>query len=33
MKQISDKLARLERENTQLRAIISETKIIHQGSR
>ncbi|CAF1566002.1 unnamed protein product [Rotaria magnacalcarata] len=33
IKQLSDKLARLERENTQLRAILSETKIVHQGSR
>lgn len=33
VKQLRDKLVRLERENTQLRAILSETKIIHQGSR
>ncbi len=33
LKQLSDKLARVERENTQLRAILSETKILHPSSR
>ncbi|CAF1271740.1 unnamed protein product [Rotaria sp. Silwood1] len=33
IKQLSDKLARVERENTQLRAILSETKILHQAQR
>jgi septal ring factor EnvC (AmiA/AmiB activator) len=29
IKQLNDKLSRVERENTQLRAILSETKILH----
>ena len=33
IKQLSEKLSRVERENTQLRAILSETKILHPGSR
>lgn len=32
VKQVSDKLARVERENTQLRAILSETKILHPSA-
>jgi hypothetical protein len=32
IKQLTDKLARIERENTQLRAILSETKILHSAS-
>ncbi|CAF1152442.1 unnamed protein product [Adineta ricciae] len=32
IKQVSDKLARVERENTQLRAILSETKILHPST-
>ena len=33
IKQLSEKVARIERENTQLRAILSETKILHSSSR
>ncbi len=33
IKQLTDKLSRVERENTQLRAILSETKILHSSSR
>lgn len=33
IKQMTEKLGRVERENTQLRAILSETKILHQASR
>ncbi|CAF4174829.1 unnamed protein product [Rotaria sp. Silwood2] len=33
IKQLNDKLARVERENTQLRAILSETKLLHPASR
>jgi hypothetical protein len=33
LKQLSEKLARMERENTQLRTILSETKILHPSSR
>jgi septal ring factor EnvC (AmiA/AmiB activator) len=33
IKQLTEKLSRIERENTQLRAILSETKILHPGSR
>lgn len=33
VKQLNEKLARIERENTQLRAILSETKLIHQAPR
>jgi septal ring factor EnvC (AmiA/AmiB activator) len=33
IKQLTEKLSRVERENTQLRAIISETKILHPSSR
>ncbi|CAF1178968.1 unnamed protein product [Rotaria sordida] len=33
IKQLSEKLARVERENTQLRAILSETKLLHQAPR
>ena len=33
MKQLNEKLSRAERENTQLRAIITEAKIFHPSSR
>jgi len=33
IKQLTEKLARIERENTQLRAILTETKILHSSSR
>jgi septal ring factor EnvC (AmiA/AmiB activator) len=33
IKQLTDKLARIERENTQLRAILTETKVLHPSSR
>lgn len=33
IKQLTEKLNRIERENTQLRAILSETKILHPSSR
>jgi uncharacterized membrane protein len=33
IKQLNDKLSRAERENTQLRAVLTETKIFHASSR
>ena len=33
IKQLNEKLTRVERENLQLRALLSETKLLHSGSR